>query len=140
MVVAGEDPYTTYSVPSNIIKKVTNSLAETGEYDYPWIGLTPITLTATDVSTFRLPEGIKGIYIDTMVRDGPAHKAGLNAAILNEFNELELGDIVTAINGNPISTADQFELYVEENLSVGDTVPLSVFRNGTVVEIPVTLE
>ena len=49
MVVAGEDTYNTYSVPYKIIKKVTNSLAETGEYEYKWIGLNHITLTAKDV-------------------------------------------------------------------------------------------
>jgi serine protease Do len=140
MVTQGEDPYTTYSVPSNIIRKVADSLADTGVYEYPWIGMTPVTLTTSLVSQYGLPEGTKGIYIDTIARDGPAHKAGLTAAILNEFGEVELGDVITAIDGNPITTGDQFNLFVEEKTSVGDTVLLSVYKNGTMQEIPVTIE
>lgn len=140
MVTQGEDPYTTHSVPSNIIRKVTNSLAETGVYEYPWIGLTPVTLTTSLASQHGVPEGIEGVYVDTIARDGPAHKAGLTAAILNEFGEAELGDVITAINGNPIRTADEFDLFIEENTSVGDTVLLSVYKNGTMQEIPVAVE
>jgi S1-C subfamily serine protease len=140
MVTQGEDPYTTYSVPSNILRKVIDSLAETGQYEFPWMGLTPVTLTTSLASQHGIPAGTEGVYVDTTARDGPAHKAGLTAAILNEFGEAELGDVITAINGIPVHTADQFTLFVEEKTSVGETVLLNVYKNGTMQEIPVTLE
>jgi S1-C subfamily serine protease len=42
-------------------------------------------------------------YLD---RDGPTHKAGLNGSTIDQFDEVEIrGDIITAIDGEPITTA-----------------------------------
>jgi len=129
-----------YGVPSNLLRKIASSLAATGVYDYPWIGIQPVTLTTADILAFGLPDDLEGIKVYGIDRDGPAHKAGISASIINEFGEEELGDVVTAINGHPIITSDQFDLLIEESLSVGDRVSLSVFRNGTMIDIPVTIE
>ena len=129
-----------YAVPANILKKVATSLIQKTQYDFPWIGITPFTLTTSDILAYGLPVGIEGVKVTFIDRGGPAHKAGIAATIVNEFGEEELGDIITAIDGHTISSADQFKLYIEENTSVGDTIDLSVFRNGKVLNIPVTLE
>jgi serine protease Do len=118
---------------------VADSLIETTFYDFPWIGITPSTLTTADILAYGLPRGIEGVKVLLVDRNGPAHKAGIDATIVNKFGEEELGDIITAIDGNAISSADQFHLYIEENTSVGDTINLSVFRNGNIMHIPVTI-
>jgi S1-C subfamily serine protease len=40
------------------------------------------------------------------------------------------GDILTAIDGKPFNTHDQLTLYLEDNKRVGETVTLSLLRNG----------
>lgn len=141
MVTSGDEGQQccSYAVPANILRKVADSLIETTFYDFPWIGITPSTLTTADILAYGLPRGIEGVKVLLVDRNGPAHKAGIDATIVNKFGEEELGDIITAIDGNVISSADQFHLYIEENTSVGDTINLSVFRNGNIMHIPVTI-
>jgi S1-C subfamily serine protease len=141
MVTAGVkgEQCCTYVVPSNTISRVVPALIETGEYIHPWIGLTAITLNADPVVRELVPENIQGAIVYDIVRDGPAHKAGLRGVAINEFRETEVGDIITAVDGQPISTSDEFNAAIDEH-SVGDDVDLTLYRNGTIEHVLVTLE
>lgn len=73
--------------------------------------------------------------------DGPAHKAGLKGSTLNLFDEIEeQGDIITTIDGQPITTADEFNAYIDEHKVVGEKVVLSIYRNGQTLNLTATLE
>ena len=113
-------------------------MIKTAQYNFPWIGITPFTLITADILGYGLPGGIEGVKVLMIDREGPAHKAGIAASIVNEFGQEELGDIITAIGGHQISSADQFN-YIEEKTLVGDTVNLSVFRNGNTINVPVVI-
>ena len=95
-------------------------------------------MITADILGYGLPGGIEGVKVLMIDREGPAHKAGIAASIVNEFGQEELGDIITAIGGHQISSADQFN-YIEEKTLVGDTVNLSVFRNGNTINVPVVI-
>jgi S1-C subfamily serine protease len=64
-------------------------------------------------------------------RDGPAHVAGINGSVRDQFGELSGGDIITAIDGKPITTADEFNAYIDENKYVNDNATLTLYKNGT---------
>ena len=49
-------------------------------------------------------------------------------------------DIITAIDREPITTADEFKAYIDEHKFVGEKVELSIYRNGQTLNRPVTLE
>jgi PDZ domain-containing secreted protein len=38
---------------------------------------------------------------------------------VNQFGELEMGDMTTSVDGRPITTADGFEKYIDQNKSMG---------------------
>jgi S1-C subfamily serine protease len=140
---ADEDtPCCTYAIPSNTIKHIIPSLIETGEYIHPWIGFTPLTLNEDLQSSESIPSNIQGVIVSYIDRDGPAHKAGLNGSTINQFDEVEIrGDIITATDGEPITTADEFNAYIDEHKFVGDNVVLSIYRNnGQTLNLGVTLE
>jgi S1-C subfamily serine protease len=141
MVLAGDDGVQccTYGVPSNTISRVVPVLIETGEYAHPWIGLTVITLNANQAVRELIPENIQGAIVYDIVRDGPAHKAGLRGLAVNEFSEQQVGDIIIAVDGQPVATADEFDAVIDEH-SVGDVVDLSLYRNGEIQDVTVTLE
>ncbi len=50
------------------------------------------------------------------------------------------GDIVVAIDGGSVGTPGQLRAYVENNKRPGDTVTVTVLRNGQRLDVPVTLD
>lgn len=60
----------------------------------------------------------KGMLVYTIIKDGPAHKAGLYA-----------DDIITKINGKPILTTDEFSDTVL-SYNVGDSIEVEFWRDG----------
>jgi S1-C subfamily serine protease len=49
------------------------------------------------------------------------------------------GDVIVAIDGNPVSSLDDLLTYLVENTSPGDRVVLTVIRDGKAVNVPVVL-
>lgn len=140
MTTASDDAQCcTYAVPSNTISRIVPVLIETEEYIHPSIGLIPITLNSDPDVRELIPENIQGVIVDTLKREGPAHKAGIKGSILNEFGELKFGDIITAIDGKPVKSADEFNAVIDEH-SVGDSVVMTLYRNGTLQSANATLE
>jgi len=69
------------------------------------------------------------------VGDGPAAKAGLKGS---DPNSAATGDIITEIDGKPIKGISELSAYVDTK-SVGDTVTLTVLRDGNTMKVNVTL-
>ncbi len=57
---------------------------------------------------------------------------------MGAVGKLEAGDIITGIDGHAVATGDELSDYVND-LYVGDTVKLTVYRDGDEVEISLTL-
>jgi S1-C subfamily serine protease len=132
----------TYAIPSNTITHIVPVLVEKEEYIHPYIGLEPTTLSAGLLAeSFEdLPNTLKGVVVTEIDRGGPADKAGINGSITDQFGDPSSGDIITAIDGEPITTADEFNAYIDEHKSVGEKVMLTIYRNGQILNSPVTLE
>jgi S1-C subfamily serine protease len=76
--------------------------------------------------------------------DGPADQAGLagsDKTLPVAGAELQIGgDVITAINGQPVEAMDDLISYLIQNTRPGDTVKLDVIRAGGQQEtISVTL-
>ena len=130
-----------FAIPSNVVRRVAPVLIESGSYEWPWLGVvgTSVGLTimkANDLDTQR------GAYIDAVVPDSPAAEAGLKGSDSTaEINGLQVsagGDVVIEADGEPI--ADFGDLLVAVAFkNVGDTIELTVLRNGQRRQIVVAL-
>ncbi len=69
-----------------------------------------------------------GAQIGAVTSGSPAERAGL-----------QQGDLVTAVDGSPVADATQLIVTIRSQ-APGDTVTLTVERNGSTTEVPVTLE
>ena len=49
------------------------------------------------------------------------------------------GDVITAVDGQPTADLEALTVYLETETSIGDTVELTVMRDGTEITIPLTL-
>lgn len=132
-----------FAIPVSIVSRVIPILIENGSIDWPWLGVRGTSLTPTISEAMKLSIE-QGAYITEILPNGPALKAGLKGITRTEtFNGRNVpvgGDVIVAIDGNPINSFDDLLLYIALEAEPGDEVILTVVRNGDSIEIPLKLE
>jgi len=128
-----------FAVPSNTIKRVVPALIENGHYDNPWLGVSGTSLTPDVSKQLGLPKNYHGVIVTTVVKDGPAQKAGIKEAVYNADKELRGADVIIQLDGKEIRDIDDLILYLAQNKSVGDHVDLKINRDGKIVDISAEL-
>src|ERR671918_1593318 len=88
-----------FAIPSNAITRIVPALIEKGNYTHPWLGFTAATLTSDLAESVEgLERNFKGVLVDSIVKDGPADKVGIQGRITDQYAEKHGGDIITAID------------------------------------------
>jgi S1-C subfamily serine protease len=128
-----------FAVPSNTIKRLVPVLIEEGSYTHPWLGVSGTSLTPDIAKQINLEKNYHGVFVTTVVPDGPADKAGIQEATYNANRELKGGDVIVALDGKTVRDIDDLIIYLAENKSVGDSVLVQLNRAGELVEITATL-
>jgi S1-C subfamily serine protease len=83
--------------------------------------------------------GLKGVLVLDVQPDGPAAKAGLRPTRPDPNKGARLGDVIVALDGKPVRSADDL-LDLLERHRPGDTVQVTVLRDGQEQKVPVALE
>lgn len=120
-----------YAVPSNALERVVPALIRDGRYDHPWVGISMRSVDPFLARQLNLPVR-QGVLITSVQRGSPADRANLRG-------DQNTGDVVIAIDGEPIRTSDDLISYLELETSVGDTITFTVIRDGEEQAIEVTL-
>lgn len=130
-----------FAIPSNAITRIVPALIEKGNYTHPWLGLTAATLTSDLAESVEgLETNFKGVLVDSIVKDGPADKAGVNGSITDQYGERHGGDIITAVDEHNVIQMEDFISYLEEQKKVGDKITLTIYRNGQFLDLEMTLQ
>jgi S1-C subfamily serine protease len=129
-----------FAVPSDTIKRIVPSLIEKGFFEHPWLGVSGTSVTPDIAKQIGLPKNYKGVFVTTLVKDGPAQKAGLQEATYNAKQELKGGDIITALDGHQIRDIDDLVIYLADNKKVGDSVVIEIHRDNSVIELTTILQ
>ena len=129
-----------FSVSINLVKRVVPGLISDGKYEYPYLGLSSSELGLAQIEALGL-NTYTGAYVTSVVPDGPADQAGIRAGeTATSITGLNAGgDLITAMDGQPIASFDELLSFLVTNKSPGDTVVLTVQRDGQPVDITVTL-
>jgi 2-alkenal reductase len=130
-----------FAISVNIIKRVVPVLIEKGAYDYPYLGISSMDDLNLDIIAALDLESYTGAYVTNVVSGSPADEAGILAGdrATGVGNLLAGGDLITAIDGQPIRRFDELLAYLITNKSPGDTVVLTVLRGAEAVDVPITL-
>lgn len=114
-----------FAIPSHTVKELTDSILAQGEVTgRPALGVVVGVIPQEAMEFYSLP---KGLYI-TDVKNGSDCQA----------KGLVVGDILTAVNGETV-TETQHVLDKIEPLGVGDTMVMTVWRDGETIDITVAL-
>lgn len=122
-----------FAIPSNLVSKVAQALILNGEVAYSFIGIQSRPVDLNLIEAFSLPNNLRGVAVLRVFEDAPAAEAGLRGLSDNSV------DVITAINGRPVADFDELIGYLAMNTSPGDTVTLSVYRDGNIFDVQVTL-
>ncbi|MGE6593683.1 S1C family serine protease [Bacillus mycoides] len=112
-----------FAIPINIAKTVLESLEKEGIVKRPMIGVQlfdveKITNSARD--QLKLPKEItNGVVLGNISNQSPAEKGGL-----------QQHDVVSALDEQQIENVVQFRKYLYEKKKSGDTIKVTVYRNG----------
>jgi S1-C subfamily serine protease len=131
-----------FAIPSNTLNKIIPSLITGGYFSHPWIGLSGTNITPEIANAVGLKEP-RGFLVADTVSGSPAEKAGLHGGDkVANINGKEIalgGDVIEKIDNNTVRKIDDILVYLESVKSVGDTVSLSVLRNGQLQKLNLTL-
>ena len=123
-----------FAIPSNLVMRVIPELIEKGRVDYSYLGInSEPEITLDLIEAYNLPNNIRGVIVSRVRSDGPAADSGLRSATADSV------DVITAIDGVPVTGFNALIQYLSINTRPGDTVTLTVLRDGRYIDIPVTL-
>lgn len=132
------------AIPVDKVLRVVPALIRDGRFPRPWLGIEELgyEITPALAQSLRLPAE-RGLLVARLYQDSPADRAGLkgasNEAILGHRRYLVGGDILTAIDGRALGAWEDLNAYLEEEAQVGQTVLLSVLRDGRELSVQATL-
>jgi 2-alkenal reductase len=132
-----------FAIPVNVVKQVVPSLIEQGYYAYAWLGIVGQDLTRDIALAMDLPAEQRGALVLEVVEDSPADAAGLEGSTesvtIDGSDFFVGGDVITAIEGEPILGMDDLIVYLVKETQPGDEVTMTVLRDGEERSIEVVL-
>lgn len=130
-----------FAIAINIVKRVVPVLIETGKYDYPYLGISSVDeLSLPQIEALGL-KSYTGAYVTGVTENGPAAQAGIRAGTkaTSQQGLSAGGDLIIAIDSQPVRRFDDLLKYLINYKSPGDIVVLTVLRGEEKLDIPVTL-
>jgi S1-C subfamily serine protease len=130
-----------FAIPINTARRVANDLITQGRVRRATLGAAGRPIWPGLAEALNL--GVKqGILIERVTPGGPAAQAGIrggNRSVLAGLQELSIGgDVLVAIDGKPIASQMDLNLLLNR-AQPGDTVTLTIVRDGKKMNVPVKL-
>jgi S1-C subfamily serine protease len=115
------------------VNRIVPELIRYGKVTRPGMGVQ----VAEDQIAARL--GVSGVLVVDVMPGSASAKAGLRPTRREASGRVRLGDVITAIDGKKIESPNELYLMLEK-YKVGDSVNVSLLRDGKTVQVRVTLE
>ncbi|MCB9420441.1 MAG: trypsin-like peptidase domain-containing protein [Ardenticatenaceae bacterium] len=125
-----------FSIPVAAVHQVVPSLIENGSYEYSYMGAGFDSEVSLDEESVYGLSQTQGAYVLNVTPNSPADEAGLIAANANTGRG---GDLIVTIDGQSIQDFADLNAYLVFNTTAGQTIDLTVLRNGKEVSVPLVL-
>lgn len=122
-----------FAVPSNLVMRVALDLIANGEVSYSYMGISGMDMSLGLIEDYSLPNNLQGAVVSSVMQGSPAAEANLINPSRSSI------DVITAIDGNDINSMDDLLAYLASYTKPGDTVTMSVYRDGETINLPITL-
>src|SRR5574337_226485 len=122
-----------FAIPVDEVNRVVPRLIRDGRISRPTIGIGAATEGLQ--RALHLPDGVALVRVSP---GGPAARAGLRPFARAADGSIVAGDVITAIDDQPVRSLDDV-LTVLEHRAAGETITLTVWRAGKTRKAPLTL-
>ena len=112
-----------FAIPIDDVRSIVESIIENGYIVKPYVGVS-VTNVSSESQQLGLPQGAA---VAEVVADSPAEQSGL-----------QVNDIITAVNGIHCVSVSDVGAQIK-GLQVGDSITLTVWRDGEEFELTVAL-
>jgi S1-C subfamily serine protease len=130
-----------FAIPIDTVRAEIEQLKTDGKVTHAFIGISGGSITPDLAKAVNLPVE-EGVLVQTVVKDGPAGKAGIeggNTSATLEGAEVRLGgDVITELDGRKIAGMEDLIEFVNGAKS-GDEVEVTYLRDGDTKTVTVTL-
>ncbi len=130
-----------FAIPIDTVRAEIHQLETKGEVEHAFIGISGGTITPELARAVNLPVE-EGVIVQSVVKDGPADKAGVEAGSTSatiDGEEVQLGgDIITEVDGKKVVSMEELVEIVNEK-QPGDVLELTILRDGSTKTASVTL-
>lgn len=113
-----------FAIPISSATSVIEQLIEFQTVKRPYIGIIGSSVDSSVAKRYNIPEGI---YVEEVTVGSPAETSGLKQS-----------DIITKIEGKEVKSVNELNK-IKYTYSIGDTVKLTVYRNGETIEVDLVL-
>jgi 2-alkenal reductase len=131
---SGNDAGVGFAVPIDSAKRSMRELLASGRVRYAFVGITTEDLTPSLARHLGIPAQ-HGAIVDEVSPGGPGDKAGLRGGTRSErFQGEEIlrgGDVVVAIDGTSVRSADDLVRFVANRVRPGDVATFTIVRGST---------
>ncbi|MCY8243967.1 S1C family serine protease, partial [Bacillus haynesii] len=124
-----------FAIPSNDVKPIAEELMSKGKIERPYIGIGMMDLEQVPENYQTGTLGLsgsqlnKGVYIRQVASGSPAEKAGLKE-----------NDVIVSFNGKETDTGSALRNLLYNDAKIGDTVKVTLIRNGKTMTKQITLD
>ncbi len=122
-----------FAIPVDEVNRIVPRLIRDGRFVRPAIGI-----TAGPVGLQRALDLPKGVAVVSVSAGGPAARAGVQPFRRGSRGEVLQGDVITAVNDEPVRDLDEM-LGLLERRAPGDSVTLTLSRSGQIRKQAVVL-
>ena len=115
-----------FAIPINDVAAMIQDIMTNGYVtNKPYLGVTAMTMSQDLANQFRY-DITEGVFISAVDKDGAADRAGL-----------QMGDVITKVDEHEIKSMADLTI-VKKQYSAGDTVTLTIYRQGETMEAELT--
>src|SRR3990172_2333222 len=118
---------------------------EAGEtVSHSWLGVAGVDVTPALAEELGL-DAESGVYVTLVSANSPADEAGLQGAFASQNQAAGSetvragGDVILAADGESVTSVDELAGYLDDNKQPGDSVELTILRDGQEVTVQAQL-
>jgi len=130
-----------FAISAALAKRVIPAVIETGNYDHPFLGVRLSNVSPPLAKANGLTDA-SGVYINFVRPDGPADGVlqGSSGDTRVDGTRVDTGgDVIRALDGEPIATSQDLASYLALETSPGDSLSVTVQRDGDMGTLDMTV-
>ncbi len=130
-----------FAVPATVVSEVVPELIEDGDAEHAYLGIAGADVTPAIAQANGL-NATQGAYVAAVAEGGPATGTLQGATAVENVSGVRVpvgGDVIVAAGGSPIESGQDLKEFLLLSSEPGDTVSLTVLRDGARTNVSVTL-